>query len=148
MENEDFKIEDLGVDQLGRRSIKVGTLHFTIQKPRLPFPTWADKTYRDGYRGFEKLDVKDKETVFLRWKHGFSEDRVNQELEASERAMIAQIGEYDLKDSDPGVRFHVQNLISFHRHCTELKKRYGISQLDPDDIPQEFETAKRVFLGR
>lgn len=93
--------------------------------PIIPFEHWINERY-SNFEKFNSLSKKDKEKIFLRWKWGLSDDRINEELDFNEQHALYLLKDNDLSTMKEEVKFHIQQKRIFDRICYETKKRIGI----------------------
>jgi hypothetical protein len=108
--------ENLHTDSLGRAHIDADGVPITIQKIR---PFWEYVRKKGSTSDFNQLSVIEKERIFLRWKHGLS-DEANAAIESSDQQSIAIWRNSDLSSMGPGVRCYIEMKIAFDDRCKEL----------------------------
>ena len=104
--------------------IEINGVSFSLI-PIIPFEEWVEARH-GHYEKFISLSHRDKEKIFLRWKWGFNDERMNEGLESSEKATLYQFKDRDLTGESEPWRFHIEHKRDFDRICYETKERIGL----------------------
>jgi len=123
--------------------IEINGVSFSLI-PIIPFEEWVEARH-GHYEKFISLSRRDKEKIFLRWKWGFNDERINEGLESSEKATLNQFKGRELNGESEPWRFHIEHKRDFDRICYETQKRIGlIFKSDPlvDKLIDDFDARK------
>lgn len=127
-------------DSLGREMLQVGKNNFVVDEKE-NFFIWIEKRYGSTSE-FMKLKSKDKEKIFLRWKHGFTNDTTNRTVELTEQSILSQTRDMEFKDS--GWKFHIECKRKFNEQCNKIKERIGLIR---ESVNPEMEKIMATFGG-
>ncbi len=93
--------------------------------PIVPFEEWIESRYGNLDK-FNTLSKKDKYKLFLRWKWGFTDERVNEELDSNEKEILYRFKDSDLNELSEVLKFHLNHKRQFDRICYDTKIKIGL----------------------
>lgn len=88
------------------------------------------------------LSPDNKLKFFLKWKHGFTDSRINEEIEFTKESLSFRDKHVPLDQIDPSMRQWIKNEREFNSYCQSIKSQIGLSA-----PPQEVQDAAKQYGG-
>jgi len=132
------------IDALNNEYVEIGKFHALIDHI-IPFKIWFER--KTTWDNFQKLQYKDKEIIFLRWKWGLSNPEINNSLEEGRKSLMFQIKDMEFGKVDEGLAYYVQTLKDFEILCWKTKKEIGLIKPTDDELSGDVKEVRAMFGG-